>query len=73
MFLASTYVSLDHLTALGSDSGDEAKHVHLPLCVHHVQHGIDHNEGACSPHARTDKTHVVSSMAQTQRFPKRSM
>lgn len=50
-----TYISLDHLTALGSDPGDETKHVHLPLRIHHVQHGIDHNEGTRSPHARTDR------------------
>lgn len=50
-----TYISLDHLTALGSDPGDEAKHVHLPLRDHHVQHSINHNEGARPPHTSTDR------------------
>lgn len=49
-----THISLDHLTALGSDSGDKAKHVHLPLSDHHVQHGVNHNESTCPPNARAD-------------------
>lgn len=49
------YISLDHLTALSSDPGDEAKHVHLPLSNHHVQHSINHNEGARPPHTSTDR------------------
>lgn len=48
-----TYIRLDHLAALGSDPGDEAKHVHLSLRVHHVQHGIDHNERTSPPDAGT--------------------
>lgn len=49
------YVSLDHLTALRPDPGDEAEHVHLPLGHHHVQHGVDDDEGARPPDARADR------------------
>lgn len=52
--VSSTYVCLDHLAALGSDTCDKAKDVHLSLGVHHVQHGIYHYEGTCPPHPRTD-------------------
>lgn len=52
---AQTYISLDHLTALRSNPGDKAKYVHLPLSDHHVQHGINHNEGTSPPHARADR------------------
>lgn len=49
------YVSLDHLTALRPDPGDEAEHVHLPLGHHHVQHGVDDDEGTRPPDARADR------------------
>lgn len=49
-----SYISLDHLTTLGSNPGDKAEHVHLPLGVHHVQHGIYHNERTCSSYSRTN-------------------
>lgn len=48
------YVGLDHLTALRPDPGDKAEHVHLPLCDHHVQHGVDDNKSASPPDARAD-------------------
>lgn len=50
-----TNISLDHLTALSSDPGDEAKDIHLPLGDHHVQHSINHNEGARPPHPGADR------------------
>jgi len=49
-----THVGLDHLAALRSDPRDEAEHVDLPLRVHHVQHGVDHDEGARPAHAGAD-------------------
>lgn len=49
------YVSLDHLTALCPDPGDEAEHVHLPLRHHHVQHGVNDDEGARPPDASADR------------------
>lgn len=48
-----TNIGLDHLAPLGSDSCDEAEHVHLPLGSHHVQHRIDYDEGARPPDTRT--------------------
>ena len=47
----TTHVRLHHLTALCSDARDEAENVHLPLRGHHVQHGVDHDEGARAAHA----------------------
>lgn len=61
-----TYISLDHLTALSSDPGDEAKHVHLPLSDHHVQHRINHNEGARPPHTSTDRETKLELKRSTQ-------
>lgn len=52
---SETYVSLDHLTTLCPDPGDEAKHVHLPLGNHHVQHGVDDDEGARPPDTSADR------------------
>lgn len=40
-----SYVCLDKLAALVSYSGHEAEDVHSALGVHHIHHGIDHNEG----------------------------
>lgn len=52
--MSSTNIGLDHLAPLGSDSRDEAEHVHLPLSTHHVQHGVDNDEGARPPDTRTN-------------------
>lgn len=60
-----TYISLDHLTPLSSDPGDEAKHVHLPLSDHHVQHSINHNESTRPPHASTDRDTKVELKTST--------
>lgn len=54
-----THISLDHLTALGSYSCNKTKHVHLPLRVHHVQHGVNHYKGTRPSHARTDRQTLV--------------
>lgn len=50
-----TNIGLDHLAPLGSDSRDEAEHVHLPLGGHHVQHRVDHDEGARPPDTRATR------------------
>lgn len=46
-----THVGLDELRALLSDPGHKAEHVHLLLGVHHVDHGVDDDEGAGPAHA----------------------
>lgn len=60
------HISLDHLTALSSDPGDEAEHVHLPLSDHHVQHSVNHNEGARPPHASTGREPKLELKMSTQ-------
>lgn len=49
------YISLYHLTALCPDAAHEPINIHLPLRVHHVQHGINDNERSRSPHASTGR------------------
>lgn len=48
-----THICLHHLAALCPDPAHKAIHVHLPLCMHHVQHGIDDDKGTCPPYTRT--------------------
>lgn len=50
-----TYICLYHLAALSPDSAHEAINVHLPLCVHHVQHGIDDDKSACASYPGTER------------------
>lgn len=48
----ATHVRLNHLRALVADSGHKVKDIDLLLGMHHVHHGIDHDEGARPAHAR---------------------
>lgn len=44
-----THICLDELRALLSNLGDEPKHVNSLLRVHHVDHGVDYDEGPSPP------------------------
>lgn len=48
-----THVCLHHLAALCPDPAHKAINVHFPLCMHHVQHGINDDEGTCTSYTRT--------------------
>lgn len=45
-----TYICLYHLAALSPDPAHEAINVHLPLGVHHVQHGVNDDKSARASH-----------------------
>lgn len=57
-----THICLDELGALLSYLRDEAKHINYLLCVHHVDHGVNYNEGSSPPNTsagdkkKTNKT-----------------
>lgn len=55
-----TYICLYHLAALSPDPAHEAVHIHLPLGVHHVQHGIDDNESARASHPGAERAEGTS-------------
>ena len=48
-----TYICLYHLAALSPDPAHKAVNIHLPLGMHHVQHGVDDNKSACASHPST--------------------
>lgn len=50
-FFLPTHVCLDQLRTLVSYLGDKTKDVDLLLQVHHVNHAVDDDEGACSAYA----------------------
>ncbi len=51
----STHIRLNELRSLLSYSWHEPEDVHDLLCVHHVNHGIDEDEGSCAAHAGADR------------------
>lgn len=61
------YICLYHLAALRPDSADEAVNVHLPLGVHHVQHGIDDDESARASHPGAEKAEGTRNKSLQQR------
>lgn len=49
----NTYICLDELTALLSDSAHRAEHIHPLFHVHHVDHAVNDNERPGPPNSST--------------------